>query len=59
MTPEGIKTAVSDQNVSQKYVKTHLNIGIDALLELANRGESVKHMTAANPSNTCAFDEIS
>lgn len=44
MTPEGIKTAVSDQNVSQKYVKTHLNIGIDALLELANRGESVKHM---------------
>lgn len=44
MIPEGIKTAVSDKKVSIKYVKTHLNIGIDALLELANRGESVKHM---------------
>lgn len=44
MIPEGIKTAVSDKKVSLKYVKTHLNIGIDALLELANRGESVKHM---------------
>ncbi|MBN2602068.1 MAG: AMP nucleosidase [Candidatus Marinimicrobia bacterium] len=44
MTPEGIKTAESDQKVTLKYVKTHLDIGIDALLELANRGESVKHM---------------
>lgn len=44
MIPEGIKTAVSDKKVSLKYVKNHLNIGIDALLELANRGESVKHM---------------
>ena len=44
MTPEGIKTEVSDQNVSKKYAKTHVDIGVDALLELANRGESVKHM---------------
>ena len=44
MTPEGIKTADSDKKVSLKYVKIHLDIGIDALLELANRGESVKHM---------------
>ncbi|MBU0712612.1 AMP nucleosidase [bacterium] len=44
MTPEGIKTAESDRKVTLKYVKNHLDIGIDALLELANRGESVKHM---------------
>ncbi len=44
MTPEGIKTAASDKQVTDKYVKTHLDIGVDALLELANRGDSVKHM---------------
>ena len=44
MVPEGIKTEISDKRVTNAYVKTHLEIGIDALLELANLGESVKHM---------------
>jgi len=44
MVPEGIKTEISDKRVTDAYVKTHLDIGIDALLELANLGESVKHM---------------
>ena len=44
MVPEGIKTEISDKQVTDTYVKTHLDIGIDALLELANLGESVKHM---------------
>ncbi len=44
MTPEGVKTSKSDTVVTASYAKKHLEIGIDSLLELANSGESVKHM---------------
>jgi len=44
MVPEGVKTEASDQIVTQKFVKKHLEIGIDALTELAVSGESVKHL---------------
>jgi AMP nucleosidase len=44
MTPEGVKTARSDRTVTEKYVRAHLDIGIDALVELRERGESVKHL---------------
>ena len=44
MTPEGVKTEESDKKVTQEFVKMHLEIGIDSLIELANSGESVKHL---------------
>jgi len=44
MTPEGVKTAHSDQSVTENYVRQHLAIGIDSLLELRDTGESVKHL---------------
>lgn len=44
MTPEGVKTAKSDRSVTEQYVRTHLEIGINALVELRDSGESVKHM---------------
>ena len=44
MVPEGVKTEISDKHVTEAFVERHLDIGIDALLELANLGESVKHM---------------
>jgi len=44
MIPEGIKTAGSDREVTSRFVHKHLEIGIDALLELKNSGESVKHL---------------
>ncbi len=44
MTPEGVKTAESDAKVTGNFVENHLQIGIDALMELANSGESVKHL---------------
>ena len=44
MVPEGIKTCKSDSKVTSQYVGMHLDIGIDALLELINSGESVKHL---------------
>jgi AMP nucleosidase len=44
MIPEGVKTEQSDKTVTTSYVTKHLQIGIDALLELINSGESVKHL---------------
>lgn len=44
MTPMGVKTEASDKKVTTHYVERHLQIGIDALLELYNSGDSVKHM---------------
>jgi AMP nucleosidase len=44
MTPEGVKTSASDKTVTERFVHTHLEIGIDALVDLRDSGESVKHM---------------
>jgi len=44
MTPDGVKTSRSDRSVDEHHVQTHLEIGIDALVELRDSGESVKHL---------------
>jgi AMP nucleosidase len=44
MHPEGVKTDKSDRVVTANYASTHLQIGIDALMELRDSGESVKHL---------------
>lgn len=44
MIAEGVKTSKSDESVTKKFVESHLQIGIDALQELKNSGESVKHL---------------
>lgn len=44
MVPEGVKTSKSDIKVTQKFVSKHIEIGIDALIELRDSGESVKHL---------------
>lgn len=44
MVPEGVKTSASDNKVTEEFVLQHLQIGIEALLELKNSGESVKHL---------------
>lgn len=44
MTPDGVKTSESDKKVTANFVDTHLEIGIQALSELINSGESVKHL---------------
>jgi AMP nucleosidase len=44
MTPDGVKTSKSDKAVTDKFVKRHLDIGIDSLIELRDSGESVKHL---------------
>jgi AMP nucleosidase len=44
MTPDGVKTSASDKKNSLEHTKTHIKIGWDALHELKDSGESVKHM---------------
>jgi AMP nucleosidase len=44
MNPEGVKTSRSDRTVTEKFVRQHLEIGIDSLIELRDSGESVKHL---------------
>jgi AMP nucleosidase len=44
MTPEGVKTSKSDKAVTEQYVNKHLEVGIDALIELRDSGGSVKHL---------------
>ncbi|MDR1859580.1 MAG: AMP nucleosidase [Bacteroidales bacterium] len=44
MISTGIKTDASDRKVTADFVESHLNIGIDALLEIKNNGRSVRHL---------------
>lgn len=44
MVAEGVKTDASDKKVTNEYVNMHLEIGIDALMELQNNGLTVKHL---------------
>ena len=44
MISTGIKTEASDKKVTDKYVETHLKIGIDSLREIKDNGISVKHL---------------
>lgn len=44
MVPDGVKTEVSDQSVTKRFVDLHLKIGIDSLKQLINNGITVKHL---------------
>ena len=44
MIPEGVKTAESDNKVNTQFVEAHLRIGIDSLLSIKKKGQSVKHL---------------
>jgi len=44
MISEGVKTEVSDVKVTENYLNNHLQIGIDALKELINKGATIKHL---------------
>lgn len=43
MTHEGIKTGASDARVSDKWSDMHLEIGIESLTEIEEKGEKIKH----------------
>lgn len=43
ITPEGVKTAESDKKVSEQFVQLHLEIGIEAMTDIDEKGEQIKH----------------
>ncbi len=45
MIPAGIKTEKSDKAVTEKYAELHLEIGIEAMTEIGQKGEMIKHFT--------------
>jgi AMP nucleosidase len=44
MAPDGVKTAEGDESVTSSFAELHLDIGLHAISELSQSGESVKHM---------------
>ena len=44
MIPEGVKTEASDRSVTQNFVESHIQIGVEALRLIRRHGKSVKHL---------------
>ena len=44
MVPDGVKTAQSDKKVTANYTDLHIDIGVKALHEIKNNGETVRHL---------------
>lgn len=43
MTPEGVKTEASDAQVTLDWADMHLQLGIDSLSEIGDKGETIRH----------------
>lgn len=43
LTPEGVKTEKRDAQVTAEWANMHLQIGIDSLTEIGQKGETIKH----------------
>jgi AMP nucleosidase len=43
LTPDGVKSEASDQRVTSRWARDHLEIGIAAMRELGASGEKIKH----------------
>ena len=43
VTPDGIKTGKSDQEVTENWLQKHLDIGINAMTEIGMTGETIRH----------------
>lgn len=43
LTPEGVKTEASDRHVAEKWTDVHLRVGIEAMSEIGEKGEAIKH----------------
>ena len=43
LIPEGIKTEELDKKVNEKYLDLHLKLGVDAMTEIEDKGEPIRH----------------
>ena len=44
MISTGVKTDESDKQVTEQFVTDHISIGVNALTEIMNNSQSVKHL---------------
>jgi AMP nucleosidase len=44
MIPQGVKTSESDQKITSNFVEKHIQVGIAALKEIRDEGQSVRHL---------------
>ena len=42
-TPEGVTTEESDMRITRQWSQIHLQLGIEAMTEIDERGEKIKH----------------
>ena len=42
-TPDGVKTEASDKYVTSNWADLHLEIGIEAMTDIGDRGEQIRH----------------
>lgn len=57
LTPEGVKTEESDQQVTQQWADSHLQTGIDAMTEIGEKGEKIKHFLYLAILETAKIDK--
>ena len=43
VTPDGVKTEESDEEVTKEWAEQHLEIGISSMTEISKRGEEIQH----------------
>jgi AMP nucleosidase len=43
ITPDGVKTEQLDTRVTRQWADVHLQIGIEAMTEIGERGEEIRH----------------
>ena len=43
ITPDGVKTGASDREVTEKWSDIHLEIGIEGMAEIGEKGETIRH----------------
>jgi len=43
LIPEGVKTEELDRKVTEKYADLHLKLGVDAMAEIGEKGEPIRH----------------
>jgi len=43
VTPEGVKTEESDLAVTRQWADIHLQLGVESMAEIGEKGEKIKH----------------
>ena len=45
ITPDGVKSEKSDEQVTNKYSDVHLEVGIEAMTKIGEQGEQIRHFS--------------